>query len=146
MITKRKKSSRHRGSFTHSWGHKKKHRGAGSRGGVGKAGTKLHNKFKFWKAGDRLGKIGFKSLAQRNIKPNIVTINIRDINRMEGKEIDLTKMGYDKVLGTGELKRAVTVKANYFSAVAEEKIKKAGGKTIALMAEEAVEESSEIPE
>ena len=35
----RKKNSRHRGSWTHSHGEKKKHRGAGSRGGRGNAGS-----------------------------------------------------------------------------------------------------------
>lgn len=39
MQTKRTKASRHRGSSSHGWGHKKKHRGAGHRGGVGLAGT-----------------------------------------------------------------------------------------------------------
>jgi len=33
-----------------------------------------------------------------------------------------------KVLGTGEIKRAVTIKAHKFSATAKEKIEKAGGK------------------
>ena len=36
---KRTKVSRHRGSSSHSGGHKKKRRGAGHRGGVGNAGT-----------------------------------------------------------------------------------------------------------
>ena len=36
---KRTKSSRQRGSMTHGWGHKKKHRGAGNRGGKGLSGT-----------------------------------------------------------------------------------------------------------
>jgi large subunit ribosomal protein L15 len=33
------KASRMRGSHTHGWGHKKKHRGSGNRGGFGLAGT-----------------------------------------------------------------------------------------------------------
>lgn len=36
---KRSKTSRQRGSHTHGWGHKKKHRGSGHRGGFGLAGT-----------------------------------------------------------------------------------------------------------
>jgi large subunit ribosomal protein L15 len=35
----RTKGSRMRGSSSHGWGHKKKHRGAGHRGGVGFSGT-----------------------------------------------------------------------------------------------------------
>ena len=38
-VHKRKKNSRQRGSHTHGWGAKKKHRGAGNRGGKGMAGT-----------------------------------------------------------------------------------------------------------
>jgi len=38
-INKRTKRSRQRGSHTHGWGAKKKHRGAGNRGGRGMAGT-----------------------------------------------------------------------------------------------------------
>lgn len=36
---KRKKSQSQRGTNSHGWGHKKKHRGSGSRGGFGLAGT-----------------------------------------------------------------------------------------------------------
>ena len=36
---KRAKVSRHRGSNSHGWGHKKKHRGSGHKGGFGLAGT-----------------------------------------------------------------------------------------------------------
>ncbi|MDA3855742.1 MAG: uL15 family ribosomal protein [Candidatus Woesearchaeota archaeon] len=39
LIKKRTKISRQRGSSGHGWGHKKKHRGAGHRGGKGLAGT-----------------------------------------------------------------------------------------------------------
>lgn len=37
-----------------------------------------------------------------------------------------------KVLGHGELKKAITVKAHYFSASAKEKIEKAGGKAVLI--------------
>jgi large subunit ribosomal protein L15 len=36
---KRTKNSRQRGSSSHGWGHKKKHRGSGHRGGFGLSGT-----------------------------------------------------------------------------------------------------------
>jgi len=40
MLTKKKsKVSRMRGTSSHGWGHKKKHRGKGHRGGVGLSGT-----------------------------------------------------------------------------------------------------------
>ncbi len=37
--TGQKKNKRQRGLSSHGWGHKKKHRGAGNRGGKGMAGT-----------------------------------------------------------------------------------------------------------
>jgi len=39
LKNKKSKSVRMRGTSSHGWGHKKKHRGAGHRGGVGLAGT-----------------------------------------------------------------------------------------------------------
>ena len=39
LKTKKSKVSRMRGTSSHGWGHKKKHRGAGHRGGKGLAGT-----------------------------------------------------------------------------------------------------------
>ncbi len=39
LKNKKSKSHRMRGSSSHGWGHKKKHRGAGNRGGIGMSGT-----------------------------------------------------------------------------------------------------------
>ena len=44
VVRFRKKSRRMRGSQTCGWGAKKKHRGAGSRGGHGKSGMLKHKK------------------------------------------------------------------------------------------------------
>lgn len=41
--------------------------------------------------------------------------------------IDLTSLGYFKLLGNGQIKVPVIVKAKYFSKLAEKKIKAAGG-------------------
>ena len=83
----------------------------------------------------RLPKRGF------NNKWGIVydVINVSDLNRFEKDsvvdldamiEAGLLKQVKDgvKVLGRGELDKALTVKANKFSAPAVEKIEKAGGK------------------
>lgn len=50
------------------------------------------------------------------------------------KECGLIKkvLGGLKVLGNGEIKRALTVKAKKFSKTAQEKIEKAGGKAVAI--------------
>lgn len=131
MAKKKKKSRKKRGSKTHGYGSKKKHRGKGSKGGSGKAGLNGHKKLKMLQERpDHFGKRGFKSLKQRNIKESTKAINLRDLQRLGEGEIDLVELGYDKVLGTGELEKPLTVKAKKFSQKAEEKIEKAGGKAI----------------
>ncbi|HEX2674109.1 MAG TPA: 50S ribosomal protein L15 [Polyangiaceae bacterium] len=93
----------------------------------------------------RLPKIGFKN--PFTIK--VGTINVGDLNRFEkGATVDpetLAMTGvlngrYDaiKILGDGQLDRALTVKAHAFSARAKEQIEKAGGK-IELLAKPAPE-------
>jgi len=69
-------------------------------------------------------------------------INVGDLGKITGKEVDaaaLVAAGLIrkndlplKVLGTGVLDRALTVKAHKFSDSAKEKIEKAGGKAIEL--------------
>ena len=76
-------------------------------------------------------------------------INLRDLQDLEGKAIGPAELkaagilrsssGLVKVLGTGELTRAVTVTANRFSDAAKAKIEKAGGKAILLKAATAAE-------
>jgi large subunit ribosomal protein L27Ae len=47
--------------------------------------------------------------------------------------IDVTKSGYFKVLGKGQLpEQPVVVKAKYFSKLAENKIKEAGGACVLI--------------
>jgi large subunit ribosomal protein L15 len=82
----------------------------------------------------RLPKIGFKNL----FSTNVATVNIERLQKFEaGSVVDaaaleqagLVRGSYDsiKILGTGTLDRALTVKANAFSAKAKELIEKAGG-------------------
>ena len=71
---------------------------------------------------------------------NYAIVNVEELNRYEdGATVDITTLladrvirkAYDglKVLGNGELKKKLTVKAAVFSATAKEKIEAAGGKT-----------------
>ncbi len=63
MKAKGKKIRKQRGHRTHGWGSPKKHRGRGSRGGGGHAGSKKHKKVWIMKnEPERLGKRGFQSL------------------------------------------------------------------------------------
>lgn len=82
----------------------------------------------------RIPKRGFKNHARRTI----AILNVCDFDRLNVKEISLEtlvesneiKGRYDRltILGTGELKKAFTVKAHKVSPSAQEKITKAGGK------------------
>ncbi len=134
MSKKRKKVVKMRGSKTHGYGSKKKHRGAGHRGGRGRAGSFKHKKLMLIKRGELVRKKGFKSLEQKGIKKGLTSINLRDLIKLVGdsKEIDVSSLGYDKVLGKGNIDKPLTVKAKFFSAKAVEKIEKAGGKAITL--------------
>ena len=143
----RKKIVKQRGHRTHGWGSPKKHRGKGSHGGKGFAGSKKHKKTYMLKyARDHIGKHGFTSKSGKRLK----TINLRDAVKLagNGRKLDLTALGYDKLLGTGEIKAALEIKVDYFSAGAREKVEAAKGKIIsdaaaAQAVEEVVEETVE---
>ena len=69
---------------------------------------------------------------------NYAEINVKDLEKLDASEIDLNYLIENgkvhpsseglRVLGNGEISKAVTVKANHFTASASEKIQKAGGK------------------
>ncbi|MEK6934472.1 MAG: uL15m family ribosomal protein [Nanoarchaeota archaeon] len=129
-VRKRKKNTRQRGSKTHGYGAMKKHRGAGSRGGRGMAGTgkradtkkpSVINKFTLK---NYFGKFGFKRPQKLNLK--VKTINIGELNYKE-TDIDLTKLGYTKLLGKGKLNKKHNIKVKSFSKSAKIKVEKAGG-------------------
>lgn len=138
---KRKKNSRHRGSWTHGWGEKKKHRGAGSRGGRGMAGTgkradtkkpniaadpKYFGKFGFV---PHRKKITINSLNVSDIESNIATFVAQKFATKKGDayDLDLTKSKFKKVLGSGKISIAVNVTVDSASASAVEKISAAKG-------------------
>jgi len=147
MENRRKKKVKLRGSHTHGRGHKKKARGAGNRGGRGNAGLTKHKKFKLLKKmSGHLGTRGFTSPKQKGLKKYTKTINICTLIKLVDKgDIDVTSLGYEKVLGKGNITSAITVKSISFSEIAKKKIEKAGGKAIVLgeTKEAAKPESSE---
>lgn len=131
MASKGKKNKQ-RGSMTHGWGSKKKHRGAGSRGGVGRAGITKHMKLHFKKKGISVGARGYKSMRHKGIKPRVRSVNIRELAKLAGgrKEIILREFGYDKVIGAGNISFPLKVMAKGFSAKAVEKIEAAKGQAL----------------
>jgi large subunit ribosomal protein L15 len=144
VINKRKKFSRLRATHTHGYGSKKKHRGAGSRGGRGMAGTGKRGDVKkpvIWKNKKYFGKHGFVS---KSTKKEVVAINICDLetrldNLLEKKLIskendtyivDLKKLGYNKLLGKGKVNTKFKIDVECASSKAIEKVKQAGGEVV----------------
>lgn len=135
----RKKVRRMRGTHTHGWGAKKKHRGGGSRSGKGRSGMMKHNKSWMIKNDpNHFGRHGFKVPHQA---ANVIkAITLRDIDNMARrigkKEIDLKALGYDKVLGTGKITQPLTIKADIIVENAKSKIEAAGGEAVELSKKE----------
>ncbi|RLB56820.1 MAG: 50S ribosomal protein L15 [Deltaproteobacteria bacterium] len=134
--------------------HRKKRKGRGPGSGLGKTsgkgqkGQKARSPGNFQKLGfeggqtalqRRLPKFGFHNPFSKKI----ATLNVSDLGRFDAgttvtvdslREAGLVRGRFDgvKVLGTGEIDRALTVQAHAFSKGAIEKIEKAGGKAVAL--------------
>lgn len=146
-VNKRKKNTRLRGSKTHGWGAKKKHRGQGHRGGRGMAGTGKRadsKKPSIWKDKDYFGKHGFVSKTPK-VKIKAVNINFieQHINKFLSSDlikkengfyfVELRKLGYNKLLGDGRVSIKFKIKVPYASKTAVEKVKEAGGEVIGLV-------------
>jgi len=139
VVNKLKKKVKYRGSKTHGCGSMKKRRGAGHRGGRGAAGSgkrgdakkpSIWNEKYFGKQGftSRFKKLNIINFKEIEIKlPQFIKRGLAKENRGVF-EIDLTKVGYDKVLSTGKITKKLNLKVKSFSKSAAEKIKKAGGK------------------
>ncbi len=133
-VRKRSKVSRHRGSHTHGWGSKKKHRGSGNRGGAGKAGSGKRaqsNKPSNW--GYRyFGK--FERVSLRKAQP---AINVGDLGQFMVAHgiaavggsftIDLGSFGIRRLIGRGAVNGVYILTVSHASEQAQEKIIKAGG-------------------
>ncbi len=145
VVNRTKKGRKLRGSRTHAWGSPKKHRGAGNRGGRGMAGSGKKGQQKMTSLhliNRTIGKSGFKrptKVITKDTKINLsslqmnldkyVKLNIAKKNG-DAYDVDLSKAGIIKVLGTGSITAKMNVSASKFSKLAAEKIETAGGKAI----------------
>ncbi|MFB6174873.1 MAG: uL15m family ribosomal protein [Candidatus Nanohalobium sp.] len=139
-MTKRRSKKNKSGS--HGYGSSKKNRGAGSRGGRGKAGSgkkASHN---------RMTKEGLKEMGEHGFTPFEENeqngLNLRDIDQRieelveaglaEEKDgrfiVDLSDLGYEKVLGTGKLTKEIEIHAESFSDSAQRKIEESDGEAV----------------
>jgi len=113
--------------MTHGRG-KKGGRGAGLRGGRGNAGLLKHRYMYMLKnMPDHFGRHGFKR--PQSILTKDKTINVGQLEeKFSGKSVvDLTKEGYDKLLGGGSLNSKFKITVKNASQKAIDKIKESGG-------------------
>ncbi len=147
-LKKRKKSRKLRGFRLHGKS-AKHHKGKGSRGGKGRSGTGKRGDQKKTKILNLphkyFGKRG-KIARKKKLKKKIKEINLDDLlkklgdkkqgefknfkNKVFDSARNLKKFRHYKILGRGEINKALTIKAKAFSSEARKKIEKAGGKAI----------------
>jgi large subunit ribosomal protein L15 len=141
VVRKNKKSRKQRGKTSHGWGFSKRHRGKGHKGTSGHGKRGAHRESMFHAQGiEPIGKHGIL------FKPRVIKIPVRAISLEEldrkieqlGTKqgdfylVDLTKHGYNKVLGDGKLTHKAKIICANFSEPAKAKIKKAGGEAKGL--------------
>ena len=126
-----------RGTRSCGYGRKKRHRGAGSRGGRGMAGSgkRAHHKKqmilkRYGK--EYFGKKGFKCPTSKEIKFINIDEIIRNLESFSKKEddfyvINLNEFGIDKLLGRGNVNVRLKVVCKACSESARKKIEAAGG-------------------
>jgi len=139
------KKRRQRGSRTHSGGSHKNRRGAGHRGGRGRAGRSKHEFHNY----EPKGKHGFQR--PQDIREDVLEIDVQKLDEDailyvaddlaeetgDGYELDardIVEDGHEadvvKVLGSGQVRNQLTVTADAFSDAAEEKLEAAGGEAV----------------
>ncbi len=143
-IRREKKVRKMRGSRTHGWGIQGQHRRSGRKGGRGKAGRKSGKHkwswvLRYWP--DYFGKHGFHPVPKGVIR----AINVGELDELaeklvakglaikseKGIEIDLTKLGINKLLGSGRVMKPLIIKGvENISETAKEKIAAAGGSIV----------------
>ncbi|MBI3036250.1 50S ribosomal protein L15 [Candidatus Woesearchaeota archaeon] len=141
-VNRRKKDVKQRGSHTHGWGSKKKHRGSGNRGGKGMAGTGKRGDAKkpsIWQE-EYFGKHGFvhKNATQvEAVNVEFIDQNIEKLVKLNAAKqqdgvfvVNIADLGFDKLLGKGKVTKKLRVTADYASAGAVEAVKSAGGEVV----------------
>ncbi len=118
----RTKVDRLRGKRTHGHGNTKNARGSGCTGGKGRAGSTKHKFTKYY--------VDFGTRINLKPKRKCKSITLEALSGLikDKKEIDLKELGYGKLLGKGQLSKPVVIKNARATAVAKEKVEKAGGR------------------
>ena len=133
VVRRRRKKNKLRGQRTHGGGGTKNRRGAGSRGGVGRAGSHKHKFSKYYTH------FGTKRTLKAKEKPVAVNLEYIEQKLVEwvrmGKAkkdgtlviVDGDSLGFGKVLARGAIKQKIRLVNASASKSAAEKIVAAGG-------------------
>jgi large subunit ribosomal protein L15 len=128
MPHKLRKHRKMRGSRTQGYGRIGQHRDAGSKG-YRKVGRHKH----LWSQVTNMdenyfGKNGFTS--PKSLHTKVKTLNLKQLTELAQNQttVNLTEMGYTKLLGTGTITKLLNVTVPTCSKTAQEKIEAAGGK------------------
>jgi large subunit ribosomal protein L15 len=140
---KKRKVRKKRGSRTHGYGQIGQHRSGGGRGGHGKAGFDKHKWTyvlrydpKYW---EKKGFVHPKTLGRKAHIINVgelddLVAKLESEKKLEKREkkmfLNLDDLGYDKLLGMGEISKSVLVKVPSYSEAASKKLEKAGGQIL----------------
>ncbi len=141
VVRKHKKVTKQRGSRTHGWG--LVHRGSGQRGGAGNAGRgkKAHcKKPQVWKE-RYLGKLGFifhgkqkkvVPITLKNVEEKLNGWNAQQLvqKQQDTFVVDLSKLGYTKLLSTGKVTKKLQLIIEQSSPKAIKKVEAQGGKVV----------------
>ncbi|MDV3277619.1 MAG: 50S ribosomal protein L15 [Nitrososphaerales archaeon] len=132
MPTRTRKARRYRGMRTHGYGQIGQHRHSGKQGGHGQAG--LHKHKWSWMVKydpDHFGRDPFRPPGYY-AKPS-KWANVGDLDSLAAgsPRVDLSSMGVQKLLGSGDVKGAYQVRVGSFTKKAQAKIEAAGGKVVA---------------
>jgi len=134
VVRRQKKTNKLRGQRSHGKGDTKNRRGAGVRGGVGKAGSHKHKFSKYYtefgvkirlkpkQKGDAVNIADLEKYLNKKLEKKLVEKN-NDVFIVDGK-----KCGLDKILGRGQT--TIKIETTNVKAVekAKEKIEELGGK------------------
>jgi large subunit ribosomal protein L15 len=113
---------------THGYGQIGQHRHSGKSGGHGNAGLHKHKWSWMIKYDpDHFGRDPFRP--PNHFRPSR-WVNVGDLDSLAkgGKTVDLSSLGYEKLLGSGEVAGSYEVKVDSFTKKAQAKIEAAGGK------------------
>jgi len=149
MAHKNRKTQKKRGSRTHGYGNTQKHRGAGSRGGRGMAGSKKHKWTYVSKyLPDYFGRSGFRRPSCQVKEKSAVNIGYLSQNadklvengflrkEKDAYVVNLSDKGVGKLLGAGPVAKKFIVEVGECSQKAKQKIEAAGGQVTLTAAEE----------